>query len=190
MRIVNLQTPKLASSLPKLVAYLRQNRPFTLLCAGHYCCEIAVGAKYLSRMPTRVVVSEHSTLSLEVNNTDNLKMRLTPLTTRLFYPWADGVVTVSHGVAKDLCQVGGLHTEKIHVIYNPVVTGEMLEKSQQSVEHPWLKPGEIPLILGVGRLTPQKDFSTLIHAFNLVQQVRPARLMILGVVVSVLVLTN
>jgi glycosyltransferase involved in cell wall biosynthesis len=180
VRIVDLQTPKLASSLPKLVSYLRQNQPLTLLSAGHYCCEIASWAKYLSRMPTRVVVSEHSTLSFEVKSTKNFKMRLTPLTARLFYPWADGVVTVSHGVAKDLSQVTGLPIEKIHVIYNPVVTPKMLEKSQESLEHSWLKPEEIPLILGVGRLTEQKDFSTLIHAFNLVQQVRPARLMILG----------
>ena len=36
------------------------------------------------------------------------------------------------------------------------------------------------MILGVGRLTEQKDFPTLIRAFALVRKKHPARLMILG----------
>lgn len=48
------------------------------------------------------------------------------------------------------------------------------------LEHPWLGEGKPPVILGVGRLTPQKDFSTLIHAFAQVRTVRDCRLVILG----------
>ena len=35
-------------------------------------------------------------------------------------------------------------------------------------------------MLGVGRLVEQKDFPTLLRAFALVRQLRPARLVILG----------
>jgi glycosyltransferase involved in cell wall biosynthesis len=41
-------------------------------------------------------------------------------------------------------------------------------------------PDRPPVILGVGRLTPQKDFPTLIRAFALVRQQQPARLILLG----------
>lgn len=96
VRIVDLQAPNLLGSLPKLVSYLRQKQPLSLLSALHYPCEIALWAKYLSRIPTRVVVSEHNTLSVEAKRSPQMTARLTPLGARLFYPWVDGIVAVSH----------------------------------------------------------------------------------------------
>jgi glycosyltransferase involved in cell wall biosynthesis len=86
---------------------------------------------------------------------------------------------VSQGAAEDLVRLG-LSSERIKVIYNPVVTPELFEKANQSVDHPWFEPSSPPVILGVGRLEKQKDFPTLIRSFAQVQQQRPARLMILG----------
>ena len=37
-----------------------------------------------------------------------------------------------------------------------------------------------PVVIAVGRLSPQKDFATLIRAFAAARQVRPMRLVILG----------
>lgn len=180
VQIVDLQAPWLLSSLPKLVNYLRQEQPLVLLSALHYPCEIALWAKRLSGVSTQVVVSEHNTLSLEAKRSPQLTAQLTPIAARLFYPWADGIVAVSQSVAKDLAYATSLPLERIQVIYNPVVTPELVEKAKAPVEHPWFAAGEPPVILGVGRLREQKDFSTLIRAFAQVRQVRPARLVILG----------
>ncbi|QSJ17205.1 glycosyltransferase [Nostoc sp. UHCC 0702] len=178
--IVDLQAPKLPTSLPKLVKYLRQKQPVNLLSALHYPCEIAIWAKYISRVQTRVIVSEHNTLSVEAKRLPELTARLTPLAVRLFYPWADEIVAVSQGVAEDLAQITKLPLERIQVIYNPIITPEILEKAQEPVEHPWFQTGELPVVLGAGRLMGQKDFPTLIRAFERVIQVLPARLVILG----------
>ena len=70
--------------------------------------------------------------------------------------------------------------ESIEVIYNPVITPQLSQKSQESVDHPWFAPGEPPVVLGVGRLEQQKDFPTLIHAFAKVRQMQTAKLVILG----------
>jgi glycosyltransferase involved in cell wall biosynthesis len=70
--------------------------------------------------------------------------------------------------------------EKIKVIYNPVITPELFARAEEPLDHPWFRPGEPPVVLGVGRLTQAKDFPTLIRAFALVRKERPARLMILG----------
>ena len=168
------------TSLPKLIRYLRQEQPACLLSATHYLNEIAVLAKYLARVPTRVVVSEHTTLSVEARRVEQVSSRVAPLTARLFYPWADGIVAVSWGVARDLAQITGVPLERIQVIYNPVITPELRESAKEPMNHPWLAPGEPPVVLGAGRLVEQKDFPTLIRAFAQVRQVRPARLMILG----------
>jgi glycosyltransferase involved in cell wall biosynthesis len=99
---------------------------------------------------------------------------------RTFYPWAAGVVAVSRGAADDLVRTSGVSSERVRVVYNPVITPRMLELARQTPDHPWFAPGEPPVILGVGRLTQQKDFPTLVRAFAEVRRVRPARLIILG----------
>jgi glycosyltransferase involved in cell wall biosynthesis len=168
------------SSLPKLIRYLRQEKPTVLLSASHYSNEIAIIAKYLSGVKTRVVISEHIALSIQAKQVEQVSSRVAPITSSLLYSWADGIVAVSQGVAEDLAKVTGIPLKKIQVIYNPVITPELLESAQNPVEHPWFAPGEPPVILGTGRLVKQKDFPTLIHAFEKVQQVTSARLVILG----------
>ena len=99
---------------------------------------------------------------------------------RVFYPWADEIVAVSRGVADDLAQVAGVARERIDVIYNPLVSDSLRGQAEQPVDHPWFGTDKAPVILGVGRLTPQKDFATLINAFATVACAHPANLMILG----------
>lgn len=169
------------SSLPKLVRYLQKEQPTALLCATHYPNEIALIAKYLAKVPTRVVVSEHTTLSVEAKSVEQVSARLAPVSARLLYPWADAIVTVSQGVADDLAEIAGIPRERIRVIYNPAISPQLIEKAKEPLDHPWFEPGEPPVVLGIGRLVEQKDFSTLIRAFALVRQVRSARLMMLGI---------
>ncbi|WP_202223491.1 glycosyltransferase [Okeania sp. KiyG1] len=178
VRIVDLKSPRLLPGLPILAGYLRRERPIALLSGLHYNNEIALWAKALSFSSTRVVVSEHNTLSIHAQRKSS--DRWSPLLAKFFYPWADGIVAVGQGVAQDLATVTGLPSERIKVIYNPIITPQILANSQEPLENPWFKPGEPPVILGVGRLDPQKDFPTLIRAFTKVREVRPAKLMILG----------
>ena len=70
--------------------------------------------------------------------------------------------------------------ERVHVVYNPVVTEEMERKSREPVDHPWIGGDGPPVILAVGRLDAQKDFPTLLAAFARLLTRRPARLIVLG----------
>jgi glycosyltransferase involved in cell wall biosynthesis len=87
---------------------------------------------------------------------------------------------VSEGVKDDLARAGRLSLEQIRVVPNPVVTSELFEMAAVPIDHPWFVEGAPPVILGIGRLTTQKDFGTLIRAFAEVRGQREARLMILG----------
>lgn len=194
IRIINLDTSRLdkgkkfklptsfqsTTSLPKLVRYLRQEQPETLISAAHYTNEIAILAKYIARVPTRVIVSEHTTLSQEAQRVEQLSARVAPLVAKMLYPWADEIVAVSKGVAEDLAQITGIKRERIQVIYNPVITPELIDKAEEPLEHPWFADGEPPVILGIGRFVAQKDFATLINAFAKVRQRQLVRLMMLG----------
>ena len=180
VRVVDLGARRVLYSLPGLVRYLRRERPQAMLSALNYANIVAIWAKLLARVQTHLVVSEHNTLSCSTQNASSVRVKLLPLLIKIFYPYADAVVAVSHGVAEDLITMTGLPMEKVKVIYNPVITPELFAKAEEPLGHPWFRPGEPPVVLGVGRLTKQKDFPTLIRAFALVRKERPARLMILG----------
>ena len=179
VRIVNLAGQRLLLSLPGLVRYLRRERPCVLLSVMEDTNIVALWSRRLAAVTTRVVVNVQNTISQESQNTTQLKRRLTPQLLRWFYPWAESIVPVSQGVAEDLARIG-LSLERVQVIYNPVVTPELFKKAQEPVEHPWFLPGQPPVILGVGRLEQQKNFSTLIRAFAQVHQQHSVRLIILG----------
>jgi glycosyltransferase involved in cell wall biosynthesis len=167
-------------SLPALTQYLRQEQPAALLSAAHFPNEIAVIAKHLARVSTRIVVSEHTTLSIEATTGEQLTSRFAPLAARLTYPFANRVVAVSKGAAADLTQVAGISPKRVQVIYNPVIHPEMLEQVKEPLDHPWFQSGEPPVILGVGRFVAAKNFSMLVRSFALLRQQRPARLILLG----------
>ena len=180
IRIVDLDASRPVLSLPRLVQYLTQNKPQALLSAMHYANEVAVLAKRLARVSTQVIVTEHNTLSRSINQVKGLKRHLIPLGIRYLYPLADNIVTVSEGARNDLQQWMNPTTAEVKAIYNPVITPDLHEKAALAVDHPWFAEGEPPVILGVGKLEPQKDFATLIQAFAKVRSQLASRLVILG----------
>jgi len=180
VRVIDLKSSRISLSLPALTRYLRNNTPSALLSALTHCNLIAIFARFLSKCDCRLVISERNTLSVSSKNIRSLRGYLIVRLARYFYPNSDALVAVSKGVADDVCDTMRFPEEKIHVIYNPVVTRELLKKQHEPLAHPWFSPGQPPVILSTGRLVKQKDFSTLIYAFSKLHAQRPLRLMILG----------
>jgi glycosyltransferase involved in cell wall biosynthesis len=178
VRLVDLKASRSLYSLLPLIRYLKRVHPDALLSALHVNL-IALWARRLAGVSTRIVVSEHNVPSYWSQNAPTLRGRLLPQLTR-FYRWADEVVAVSEGVGDHLAGIVGMPRERIRVIYNPVVNPELPQKLKGPLYHPWFKPNQPPVLLAAGRLAAEKDFSSLIRAFAQVRQRRPARLMILG----------
>ena len=178
VRVIDLGVGNVMLSLPGLIRYLRRERPVALLSSLKHVNVVAVIARQFSRVPVRLVVGEHNTLSQSSKN--GLKDRFLPHLMRLLYPRADLVVAVSQGVADDLCESLGLTNDKVQVIFNPVVRAEIAQLATAPVDHPWFQPDEPPVVLGMGRLTEQKDFPNLVHAFAQLRKERNCRLMIVG----------
>jgi glycosyltransferase involved in cell wall biosynthesis len=178
VRIIDLASAGVLASLPKLVHYLRRERPDALLATLNHASVVALLARRLAGVPTRVVNRESNMLF--PGAVQSPKRKALREAVRRTYPWADAHIAVSQGVANDLKRFVSLPAERVYTIYNPVVTETLSEKACAPLQHPWFAAGEPPVILGVGRLTPQKDFSTLLRAFAAVRRTRPARLVILG----------
>jgi glycosyltransferase involved in cell wall biosynthesis len=172
--------PWVLGRAPAPARYLRQERPEALLSALNYSNLTALWARRLAGVPLRLVVSERNTLSVQAARDRRRRERMLPALVRHFYPEADAVIAVSAGVADDLARASGIARDRIQVTYNPVVTPDLAEQARAPLDCDWFEPGWPPVVLGVGKLKPQKDFPTLLRAFARLRSTRPARLVILG----------
>jgi len=139
---------------------------------------VAVRISYIAKSRPFVIYSIHN-VSKYLDDFPGYKHWLVKISTWLSLHWADGVVAVSNSVAKDFSRKFYFPLEKIKVIYNPILTSEIVEMSKEPLNHPWFN-SKIPVILGIGRLNKQKDFPNLIKAFAIVHKEMEAKLVILG----------
>lgn len=179
IRIVDLKAGRVLQSLMPLAGYLRREKPKGIVAAMDHANLVALWAKRLAGGTTNVAVCMQNTVSQDAHNAANTRGRFIPAATKWFYPWATGVVGVSQGVVDDFVKLTGVR-KNVMVIHNPVVTPELESRAEEPVDHPWLQAGQKPVLMGVGRLTKQKDFPNLINAFAEVRRQHDVRLMILG----------
>lgn len=168
------------ASIPAIARYLHAARPDALLVAKDRAGRAALLARALARVPTPIYIRLGTTLSEAMKGKSGLSRWLRYQPMRWLYPKANGVIAVSNGVAEDIRAITGLDPARIQVIRNPVITPVLAARAAESIAHPWFAPGQPPVVLGMGRLTRQKDFPTLLRAFARVRAELPARLVILG----------
>ena len=176
-QVRSLDAHRTIAALPRLTAFLRRERPDVLISYLAFNNIVAVWANYLAGRPTKVIASHHVTTSNVKSG--SWKHNLVPALYRVTLPWADHIVAVSKGVASGLSQI--LHGRgSLSIIHNPIITPAYRELAAAPLDHPWFGPGQPPLVLGVGRLVPQKNFELLINAFAEVAAKSSARLALLG----------
>lgn len=180
VRIVDLHASRVLSALFPLADYLRNEQPAILIAAPDHVNLVAIWAKMLARVNTSVVITTHNHLSIVRHRTPKMQEKLYPYLLRLFQGHAADIVAVSEGVADDLARTAHIPRDHISVIYNPAVRPDLDELALQPLVHPWFADEQPPVILAVGRLTPQKDYPTLLHAFAMLRTQRQVRLVILG----------
>lgn len=180
VRAVDLGSRHTYGCVPALVRYLRRARPAVMLSDKDRVNRTALLARFLARVPTRLVLRSGTTLSVDLASRGALERWIQRHSIGRLYPFADQVITVSTGAAADMARFSGLARERILVVPAPVVPARLFDAHLAQPEHPWFATPGIPLILGVGELCGRKDFATLVRAFARLRQERPCRLMILG----------
>lgn len=185
VRVVELDAGKMPGygalgSVRPLREYLNKTCPSALLSAMARVNVVAILAAHLARTSPRVVVSERNHLSSYVAQTDEFGIRSLPWLVRLAYPHADEIIPISEGVADDLTTTANLDRDRMSVIYNPVVTPEITAKASKPIDHEWFRDPNLEVVLGVGSLSTQKDFPTLVRAVARVREELDTKLVVLG----------
>lgn len=113
-----------------------------------------------SRCKTMLCERMHLTSHLD-GQFSGLKRRIAGLIPWTTYRYADAVVGVSSGVTFDLAENFGVKASKAHTIFNPY--------NISSINKLGGLPSEFPLppsfVVSTGRLTPAKNFKTLIDSY-------------------------
>jgi glycosyltransferase involved in cell wall biosynthesis len=178
VRIVDLRARRLIFSVLPLIRYLRKTKPDAVLSTPSSANIIALLARSGARVGTRVVVREAITPTADDAVSPGIRAAVIARLRKLVYRQAFRVIAPSIGAAEDLATNVGVPRESITVIPNPLDTARIRMLASESVEDPRLLAcGK--LVLAAGRLATQKDFATLIRAFEQLKT-RGAILVVLG----------
>lgn len=161
-------------ALAALVARVREVGPAALLCVTHPANLLGLQAR--RRTGVRVQVQVHKMLSSFL-----APARLAPVVAAMtaHYPAADAIVAVADQAADDLARLTGIERARIHVLPNAIVDAAFETRASAAPGHAFFADGT-PVIVGAGRLVPDKDFPTLLRAFAIARRARPLRLLLLG----------
>lgn len=180
VNLVNLKRSRVVTSLPGLVWYLRWRKPTALLSAMGHANLVALLAKKIAGVATRVVVSEREDPSVRNGDMRSIRSGIIDFANRYFYATADAIHAVSYGVGRAVAKKLRLPVESVQVVYNPIDIKHISQLSDDEVTTRLIVNDDCRLVVSVGRLSKEKDYSTLVKAVSLVRKVIDVRLVILG----------
>jgi len=181
--IVTLNVKRTAFSLWATVRYLREYQPDVVLPMPWYFNIVAVWARYLAGVQTKVILGEHNIISLEaeIEHRDKPHLRFLPVLMRYVYPHSDGLIGVSKDTLTDLTETLKIAADiPMQVVLNPINPARVQQLAQSPIDHPWFQNHELPVIVTAARMAKQKQLDGLLYAFAQVIKETPARLLILG----------
>ena len=180
VRVIDLGTRHVYSAFFSVCRYLKESRPAVMLSDKDRVNRTALLARKLTGVSTRLVLSSGTTISVDLAGRGAVERWITRNSMGKLYPYADNLITISKGSADDLADYTGFPRERIEVVPAPVIQESLLSESRPRPSHPWFQSGEPPVILGVGKLAPGKDYATLVRAFARVRKSMNCRLVIIG----------
>lgn len=161
------------SSIRRLGAWLKKERPEALLSTITGANLVAILARRAAGIPLRLAIREAVTLE---NHTGTVRRHAM----RWLYPRADAVIALTAVMADQLIRDLAVPSGKIHCIPNPVDAERIRARGREPLAHPWLEDPNLKVVISAGRLIPQKDYATLLRAFALLPTAMPTRLIIVG----------
>jgi glycosyltransferase involved in cell wall biosynthesis len=153
-------------SLLSFVKYLRKAKPDVVLSARDYLNIVAYLGVKISGVKCQHIATIRTSTFTERGQNAPFSTRLTNWLATEVYKRTDHVVAVSESVVKEETSRRGLRDGLIKKIYNPVVPPSLLD---YEIIEGYERRGGVFQLCAVGRLTKQKDFSTLLKAARILK---------------------
>ena len=179
--LVDLKSKKIRKALFPLAKALRKSNPDVIWSGLWPLTSVSILSWIFAGKKGRLFTIDHNYLSISTIKQLNVPSILLKFVMRLTYPFATGVMTVSHGAKLDLENLGSFKKGRVKVIYNPAATGKpaLYNVSSDESINLWGRTVKYKVITA-GALSDQKNHKLLIRSFSKISQIREAKLIILG----------
>lgn len=182
VNIVNVDSGRIIFSIPRIISYLRKNRPNFIIATDEFSHIISLTSVKLSLVRTKTVFRVGNMFSILFSRYKGLKQGvIIPFIAKRIYRYADIFIANSFGVADDIENFFKISKKKINIIHNPKKIKKIIEMSKKDAGHNWVDEKDLPVILFAGRLREQKNIPILIRAFAETSSRIPSRLLLIGI---------
>ena len=184
INIINLKCKSTILSFFPLSRYIKKSSPDGIISALSHANCVVLLAKKITNNNTKIVVSERNISYRHTRNKIGLKRIVLDWLIKSLYPEAKCIVTVSEGVRKSIIRTYKFREDQVKCILNPIDFKKINKlKSESFLNNDIkneLKSKNKKIILSVGSLTVQKNYSLLIKSFKIVCEKINCKLIILG----------
>src|ERR671913_2462830 len=169
------------ASMGALIDLLRQRQPKLALSAGNHFHVLASAAfrdaepglqtRLIGRVSSALPRFSWITLPHSLRKRRRARKQLMAM---------DRLIAVSEEIRNGLTGRLWIPEGRITVIRNGIDTARAEMLAKEPLSHEWFADGGPPVLLGVGRVVPQKGFDVLLKAFASARKKKHLRLVILG----------
>ena len=178
IEVIDLKLNRVLFAIFPLIRLFRKRGTRIVLTAMNYVNIIVLIASFFSKKLDRVIIGERTIPSL--CNSGGISFQLVKFGIKKLYPKATNVIAISEGVKTDLIDNFDIEEDKIKIINNFYVINNENKKTSKNRLYDKLKKSENPIIIAVGRLVKEKNFTFLIKVFAKLSIDNEVKLLILG----------
>jgi|TARA_B110000438_G_scaffold191321_1_gene182954 glycosyltransferase involved in cell wall biosynthesis len=158
---------------------INELNPDVFISAQYYANISSIISKLLSKNTPLMILSERLHLSSILSRYSLIKRIILTFLIKKTYKKADLVYGNSEQVCSDLINYVNDKVPIIKIL-NSSSSENIINKSKEIVSDPWITESSEPIILSVGRLSPQKNIHTLLDAFKILFSELRVKLLIIG----------
>lgn len=181
IKFVSFGTKKTSTLMYELVKYLnnisKKEKVYFVSCQYYVNVLTMIASLFVSNRKNIVFINSERNHLDEFMVKGGLKNRLMPFLVKVFYRFSDLIIANSEETAEDLSK---FINKKVTCIYNPTINKRIEDLRDEEITEEWFLNDKRKFIVGIGRLSKQKDFETLIKAYSLLENKKIYKLVILG----------
>lgn len=157
---------------------VRSDQDILLVCSGILLSCMVLAARQFSRSRRPICIRNDIDLWEWTGSITFWKRWVLRFMMRKLFRFSDLLVVVCNDLRPGTAKIAGIPMTRVRVIQNPAWDPEFEELADEPLQHPWI--GRQPIVVSIGRLVEQKDFSTLVRAMPLVYAETGAKCIIVG----------
>jgi glycosyltransferase involved in cell wall biosynthesis len=180
IRVVEIGAQKLRYAIPALRRAIRDLAPAAVISseASFNLCTIVAVRTLPPQHRAVVIAREAGSPSIAQYHDPYRQHRIAYRILRWLYRYADRIITLTEGARNDLIRNFSVPAEILHFMRSNAVVSAAA--AQRLARWDGESGRDKDLIVSVGRLSPEKDHRTLLHAVSRLPANRPWRLAIVG----------